>query len=104
MTLNIDDYDDYVEQDIRLIILRALAAEDNGTMHEGRLELELKRFGYTKTRAYIRNQLTFLEKTAGAVRNIVGGSVMVATIRKAGRAHIERAQFLEGVKRPSDPD
>jgi hypothetical protein len=104
MSINIDDYDDFQDRDIRLIILRALAAEDNATMHEGRLEIELKRFGYSKTRDYIRNQLTWLEKEAGAVRNIVQGTVMVATLRKAGRAHVDRAKFLVGVKRPSDED
>lgn len=104
MTMSLDDYDDFTDQDIRLIILRALAAEDNGSMHEGRLEFELRRFGYTKTRDYIRNQLVWLEKDAGAVKTRVEGTVMVATIRKAGRAHVERAKFLLGVKRPSDED
>lgn len=98
------NYDDFIAEDIRLIILRALAGEDNGSMHEGRLEFELKRFGYTKTREFIRNQLTWLETEVAAVHTTIAGTVMIATLRKAGRAHVERARFLPNVKRPSDAD
>lgn len=98
------NYDNFVTEDIRLIILRALAGEDNGSMHEGRLEFELKRFGYNKTREFIRNQMTWLETEVGAVHTTVAGTVMIATLRKAGRAHVDRARFLPGVKRPGDMD
>ncbi len=97
-------YEEYTIEDIRLIILRALADEDNGTMHDGRLEFELRRFGYNKTRDFIRNQLLWLQDEVGAVRTSEAGSVMIATLRKAGRAHVDRARFLPGVKRPSDVD
>lgn len=99
-----NDYQQFIIEDIRLIILRALAAEDNGTMHEGRLEFELQRFGYNKTREFIRNQLTWLESEVAAVRTSIAGTVMIATIRKAGRSHIDSARFLPEVKRPSEVD
>lgn len=98
------NYEEFTIEDIRLIILRALAAEDNASMHEGRLQYELERFGYNKTRDFIRNQLLWLETEVNAVTTRIAGTVMIATLRKAGREHVDRSRSLPGVKRPSDVD
>ncbi len=91
-----------VNENVRLIILRALAEENNATLNDSLLERIVKQFGYTKTRDYIHNQLKWLEESAGAVRLTRVETVVMATLTRSGRYHVERVSYLEGVQRPSD--
>jgi hypothetical protein len=97
-------YKDFVDQNVRLIILKALAGEDHASMNDALLEYQLELFGYRKTREYLRNQMRWLESEAGAVRLEEAGTALIATLTKTGRYHVERKRFLEGVQRPSDVD
>jgi hypothetical protein len=98
------DYQAYINENIRLIILKALAAEDNATLNDWRISKELEAFGYAKTPEFIRNQLLWLEKQAGAVRTWALGTAMMAELTKAGRWHVERRHHLEGIQRPGDAE
>ena len=94
------DYATHVAEDCRLIILRTLHAETSGTTNEVLLQRALETFGHTKTRDYVRTQVRAL-KDLGAVSIREAGTVMIATITRAGIDHVERRGVIEGVLRPS---
>jgi hypothetical protein len=99
-----DEYKDWRLENVRLIILKALAAERGGTMNDYGLSKELESFGHRKTTDFIRNQLLWLEEEAGAVRTRSLGTAMMAELTKTGRNHVERLHLLSGVQAPGDPD
>lgn len=86
---------------IRLIILRALVGEDNESLNDTILQVELERFGYSRTRDFIVNELNWLEKEVGAVRTSRAGSAVIATLADPGRDHVARRRILTGVQKPS---
>ncbi|MDL2401267.1 VpaChn25_0724 family phage protein [Rhizobium mayense] len=99
-----DEYKDWRLENVRLIILKALAAERGGVMNDYGLSKELEAFGHRKTTDFVRNQLLWLEEEAGAVRTRVIGTAMMAELTKTGRDHVERRHQLIGVQAPGDPD
>ncbi|MBB4302338.1 hypothetical protein GGD81_001365 [Rhodobium orientis] len=94
-------YADLVDQDVRLIILRALADENDYTLNESILSAVLETFGHRKSRAYIREQLRFLADDLKAVAVSAAGTVQIARITDTGLDHVAGRIRLEGVKRPS---
>ena len=95
------NYLDIIDQDVRLIILKALAEQDDYSLHSEILVMLLEGFGHNVTRDFVHNQLRWLEKEARAVSIIEAGSVLVATLTQRGLSHVQRKTRLEGVKRPS---
>ncbi len=95
-------YKDFVDQNVRLIILKALAMETNASLNDSLLERELEVFGYKRTREYLRNQMRWLESEARAVRISAAGTAIIATLTRTGRDHVERRLVLEGVQPPGD--
>ncbi|OKP69617.1 hypothetical protein BTE77_27900 [Ensifer adhaerens] len=98
------NYKDFVDQNVRLVILKALALESHASLNDALIEYQLQLFGYNRTREYLRNQLRWLENEAGAIRIEEHGSAWIATLTRTGRYHVERKCFLEGVQRPGDVD
>lgn len=94
------DFAAHIAEDVRLIILKALADETNHTLNEVLLTKALEAFGHDKSRAYVVTQLNFL-KDLGAVSLTKAGTVVVATITRLGLDHVERRSVIEGVARPS---
>jgi hypothetical protein len=87
----------------RLVILRELAAQLDARLNEVALIQALDVFGIKRTRDWVRTQLNVLQEL-GAIRITQAGDFWVATLRQAGRAHVDRRSLLEGVARPSDED
>ena len=96
-------YDDRVAEDARLVILRELAKQIDGRCNEVLLTRVLDTFGIRRSREYVRTQLRAMDEL-GAIRVDEVGTVMVGSIRKAGRNHVERRGIIEGIARPSDED
>lgn len=94
------NYDEHMTLDARLVILKELATQPDGRMHEVLIEKVLDVFGHHRSRDWIRTQLRKLEDL-GVVRVDEAGSVLVARITRAGLDHVERRSFVEGVARPS---
>ncbi len=94
-------YREFIEENVRLVILKSLATEVDYALNEHILLAALEAFGHHKTRDYLRNQLRWLENEVGAVSLKEAGSVLVATITSAGLDHVARRTALEGVQRPS---
>lgn len=95
------DYLAIIDQDVRLIILKALADQDDYSLHSEILVQVLESFGHNQSRDYVHTQLRWLENSGRAVTLIEAGSVLVATITQHGLAHVKRKARIEGVKRPS---
>jgi pyridoxine/pyridoxamine 5'-phosphate oxidase len=94
------DYSEYATRDLRLIILRELAAQTDYTANEAVLQKVAEAFGHHRSRENIRAQLRWLEEAEALRLRDVSG-ILVATIRTRGLDHVERRIRLDGVNRPS---
>lgn len=94
------DYNEFLTLDARLILLKELATQIDGRLNETILTAALDRFGHRRSREWVRTQLRKLAEI-GAVANVEAGTVIIATITRAGIDHVERRSVLEGVARPS---
>jgi hypothetical protein len=94
------DFAEHSAQDVRLIILKGLADENDHRLNETLVAHLLQAFGHTKSRDYIRTQLRKLNEL-GAVGLFEVGSVLVAQLKQPGLDHVERRAFLDGVLKPS---
>ena len=92
-----------LREEARLVILKALAEQQNGTLSSSMLEPELALYGIERTREWLHQQITHLADIGGVMAH-VAGTVMVATLTTLGRAHLDRKTRLQGVKPPSDPE
>lgn len=94
------DYEDFNSRDARLVVLRELHKQRDGTMNDTAIQYVLDLFGHRRSREWVRSQLLKMEEVGALV--IRGqGSVLVATITRAGIDHIERRSFLDGINSPS---
>lgn len=93
-------YDQYLTEDARLVILKELARQPNGTLNETLLSRVLDTFGHVRSREWLRTQLRALVDV-GAIRVNEAGSVMIAEITRTGVDHVERRAIVDGVARPS---
>lgn len=86
----------------RLIILKALAEQDNGSLDSSMIEEIMPLFAIRETRLWIHEQMEFLAER-DAITIAKAGTVMIATLNKRGRRHLQRDIAIEGVLRPSEP-
>jgi len=92
-----------LEEDARLCILKELSFQVDGRLNEIALMRVLDAFGITRPREWVRTQLLALDQL-GAVNVSEAGTVMIASLTKLGRNHVERRAIVDGVARPSDED
>lgn len=93
-------YVEYFETDARLVILRGLATQSAGRLNEVIITKMLDDFGYNRSREWTRTQLRKMEDV-GAIKLEEVGTVLVASITRAGLDHAERRSFIEGIAKPS---
>ena len=93
-------YEQYLTEDVRLVILTELARSPNGHLNDDEIARLLDLYVRRRSREWVRSQLNKLEEL-GAVALIPAGSLVVAAISQAGRDHVERRALLDGVARPS---
>jgi len=91
--------DRIIREEARLIMLRELAAQPNYSLNESLLTATLETFGIFRPRAWVRDEMRFLE-SQGAARITEAGSVLIATLTDKGREHVDGRYVIEGVKRP----
>lgn len=84
----------------RLIVLRTLYAEADGTLNSAMLQDVLASYGINKSREWLHEELRCLADI-GAVQLVDMGTVRIARLCGKGADHVERRVVLEGVKRPS---
>ena len=93
-------FDAYLTEDARLVILKELVRQPDGALNETILVRVLDSFGHRRSRDWLRTQLRAMADV-GAVTITQAGSVMIATITRAGQDHVERRTIIEGIARPS---
>jgi len=93
-------YDEHVAADARLCILKELARQTDGRLNDSVLTKVLDTFGFRRSREWVRTQLRKLDEL-GAVMLTEVGSVLVASITRAGTDHVERRSVIEGIAKPS---
>lgn len=96
-----EGYGDHYDAEARLVILKALGGETDYRLSDSMLTTMLEAFAIKRGREYVRNQLRWLEHSAGAVKLTVAGTALIAEMIEPGLDHVERRRVLEGVKRPS---
>lgn len=94
----------WLREEARLIILKALAEQNDETLISSLLERELReRFGIKRDRSWVHGELDWLAEK-GAIELTDAGTVKVAVLAQKGRRHLDREIAIEGVKRPSRPE
>jgi hypothetical protein len=95
--------DRIIREEARLIMLKALAAQDNESLTSESLRTELDiSFGISRSRAWVHDELAYM-KEMGAITVLDAGSIKVATLTEKGTRHLKRQIAIEGIKRPSRP-
>lgn len=94
------DFNDYLTEDARLVILRELNKQTDGRLNEVLLTKALDAFGHNRSREWVRTQVRKLAEL-GAVKVTDAGTILVAAITRNGVDHVERRSIIEGVARPS---
>lgn len=94
------NFDEHLTQDARLIILKELHRQTDGRLNETLLVTVLDTFGHRRSREWVRTQLRKLAEL-GAITVVEAGSVMIASITRAGIDHIDRRAIIDGVARSS---
>jgi hypothetical protein len=96
------DMETLIQEQARLIILRALQAQPNETLNSDLILPQLAVFAIRKDRAWVHDELRWLAERA-AIKVVDAGSLLVATLTEKGHRHLSREIAIEGVKRPSRP-
>lgn len=94
------NFDEHLTQDARLIILKELQCQTDGRLNETLLVTVLDTFGHRRSREWVRTQLRKLAEL-GAITIVEAGSIMIASITRAGVDHVERRAIIDGVARSS---
>jgi hypothetical protein len=99
MTDNVS-FGDYLSRNARLVILRELADWPDGRVNEIDIQKRLDDFAYKRSRDWVRTQFRAMAEL-GAITITEAGTVMIASITRAGIDHVERRSVIEGIARPS---
>ena len=92
--------DTFMREEARLIILKALAAQQDESLGSEMLRLELRTFAIRREREWVHDELHWLAQM-GAVTVTEAGTVMIATLTEKGARHLAREITIAGVMRPS---
>ena len=87
------EYDAFMAEDARLVILKELAKQTSASLNDNVLLKVLETFGHNRSRDWVRTQMRKLEEL-GAVSLVEAGTSLIARLRQAG-------SMIEGVARPS---
>jgi hypothetical protein len=96
------DFDIFLTQDARLVMLRTLGEQLDGRLNETMLHAALVTFGHNRSRDWVRQQMRHLADV-GAIKLTEAGTVMIGALTRQGLDHVERRSIIEGVARPSPP-
>ncbi len=93
-------FDEHLSEDARLVIIRELAKQTDGRLNETIITAALDTFGHRRSREWVRTQINKLAEL-GAVTLTNAGSVLIASLTRAGQDHVERRSVISGIKNPS---
>jgi len=93
------NYAKAIDEDVRLIILKELAAMPDGRSNETILAEAVYACGHNRSRDYLRTQIRKLADL-GAATTVEVGTILVAQITEAGVDHCLRRTRIEGIRQP----
>lgn len=93
-------YSEHKTRDLRLVMLKSLSKQPGWKANETVLQIEAEAFGHACSRDVIRTEMRKLEEL-GAVAIGQAGSVLVATLTRRGKEHVEARTVIDGVNQPS---
>lgn len=94
-----NDFAEFLRQDIRLLILRLLAEMPTYRANSSVLTLAIERYGHSPSRDQIKTELHWLaEQGLLQIEDI--GPVLVATLRERGADVAKGRAVVPGIKRP----
>ena len=91
-----------MREQARLIVLRALAKQEDETLNSDLILPELTLFGIRKDRVWLHQEMRWLADM-GTITLIEAGTILVATLTERGGRHLRREIAIEGIQRPSRP-
>lgn len=94
------DFNEFARRDLRLTLLKALAAQPGFTGNENILQHEAAAVGLNRSREVIRTELNFLA-SIGAIKAQERGTVMIGTLLARGHDHVKGLLVLDGINTPS---
>ena len=102
------DYEKLRREDARLVILAELARQRDATLNSRNLAQVVESFVPRALPEWVEAQIEWLD-SMGAVNmtrsDLPGlGAVVIATLTRTGRNHVERRAFIPGVSRPADEE
>ncbi|KEH07137.1 hypothetical protein GY14_29870 [Delftia tsuruhatensis] len=92
-------FQDFLRQDVRLVLLRVLTEMPAYRSNSSVLTSALERFGHAVTRDQVKSELAWLAEQGLAVLTDLGG-VSVATLTERGQDVATGRVVVPGVKRP----
>ena len=90
----------FTTEDARLRVLAELYVQTDGSLNDIVLHEVLSSFGHHKPREWVRTLLRDMEDLE-AIQLKEAGTVLIATITKAGVDHVLRRRQIEGIKQPA---
>lgn len=96
------DYKQLVRLEARLIILKALAAQDDERMNSSMLRDEVAAFGIDRTREWIHEELKWMSAMDVIIVHELHG-IKIAQLTEKGARHLRGAETVEGIRRASRP-
>lgn len=99
-------YENQCQEDARLAIIAELASQRDATLNAMSIARVVDTLGIRRTHLWVETQLLQLEQL-GAVNlrrtELAGfGEVIVATLTRSGRDHVERRARIAGISAPAD--
>ena len=92
-------FQDFLRQDVRLVLLRVLTEMPAYRSNSSVLTSALEHFGHAVTRDQVKSELAWLSEQGLAVLTDLGG-VSVATLTERGQDVATGRVVVPGVKRP----
>lgn len=91
-----------IKENQHLIILRALAATNDGRLNETLIARELDLFGHRLSQEAVRTLLRSLQDRAAITIDMAADVIMIAELTQRGQDHVERRGCpITGIALPS---
>lgn len=91
---------EFIDEDRRLVILRALKDQIDGTLNETLLQRAMEAFGHRVSRDVVKSHLRWLADVGAVSLSEVSG-YLIATLTARGDDHVERRSVIDGILKPS---
>lgn len=95
-------YTDVIMEDQRLVILKLLNEDPDGSLNERILQRLLESWGHAVSDTDLRRHLGFLEQNLAVEVEKVGANeeIWVAKLTRAGEEHLARTRPITGIALP----